>query len=66
MKYKHKRLKMTPKLRKMIEKSRKQIANGKCTICRNEQELKDFLESLGKKRKREDLNPPALNVFTTE
>lgn len=66
MKYKHKRLRVTPKLRKMIEKSRRQIANGKCTICRNEQELKEFFESLGKKRKREDLNPPALNVFTTE
>ena len=49
MKYKHKRLRMTPKLRKIIEKSRRQIANGKCTICRNEQELKEFLESLGKK-----------------
>ena len=49
MKYKHKRLRMTPKLRKIIEKSRRQIANGKCTICRNEQELKEFIESLGKK-----------------
>lgn len=66
MKYKHKRLRMTPKLRKIIEKSRRQIANGKCTICRNEQELKEFLESLGKKRKRQDLTPAALNVFTTE
>ena len=33
---------------------------------RQKQRFLGMMESKGKKRKREDLNPPALNVFTTE
>lgn len=46
-KKKYKKAKITPKkLLKVIEKSRRQIANGKCIICNTKEELKEYLDSL--------------------
>ena len=42
-KKKYKKAKITPKLLKVIEKSRRQIANGKCIICNTKEELKDIV-----------------------
>lgn len=39
-------LAISPELMARIEKSRKQIAEGKCYICRNKEELNSFLDSL--------------------
>lgn len=48
-KEKHKRAVLTPKLLKVIEKSRRQIANGKCITCNTKEELNAFIDSLGEK-----------------
>ena len=39
-------LSISPELMARIEKSRKQIAEGQCYICRNKEELNAFLDSL--------------------
>ena len=39
-------LRISPELMARIEKSRKQIAEGQCYICRNKEELNAFLDSL--------------------
>ena len=39
-------LNISPELMATIEKSRKQIAEGQCYICRNKEELNAFLDSL--------------------
>lgn len=39
-------LEITPELLARIEEGRKQIAEGKCYICRNKEELNAFLDSL--------------------
>lgn len=39
-------LNISPELMATIEKSRKQIAEGQCYICRNKEELNSFLDSL--------------------
>lgn len=35
-----------PTIDSNIEEARKEIRDGKCTICKTEKELKDFLETL--------------------
>ena len=39
-------LRISPELMARIEKSRKQIAEGQCYICRNKEELNAYLDSL--------------------
>lgn len=39
-------LEISPELLARIEEGRKQIAEGKCYICRNKEELNAFLDSL--------------------
>ena len=39
-------LAISPKLWARIEEGRKQIANGDCIVCNNEEELKTYFEAL--------------------